>query len=207
MVKNIYLLLGLPEGTPWSEVKVAYAKFMENLCHENEDRDNQHMSSIEEARRHLVESWQHMENAEVRRACGFTENSKAQTAAYAEPTCTRPKLGQLLVASGLLTLAELDSVLEIQQNTHNEHVKLGTILVAAGYIDEQQLSYYLRMQEVLQLPADHPQRWGQRLLELGMITEDQLKVALIEQKTTGCTLREAFINRSWLTAEDLDRIF
>jgi len=207
MVKNIYLLLGLPDGAPWSDVKVAYARFMENLCARDQDERSETTPSIEEARRHLVEAWEHMKNTEVRSAYGEKDCTPSQMPAPAEPAYARPKLGQLLVASGLLTLAELDSVLEIQHNTRNDHVKLGGILVAAGYIDESQLSYYLRMQEVLQLPSDHPQRWGQRLLELGLVSEDQLKIALIEQKTTGCTLREAFLNRGWLAAHDLDRIF
>src|SRR5439155_17953214 len=113
----------------------------------------------------------------------------------------------MLVAAGLLTLDELDAVLEIQRNTGHDHVPVGELLVATGHITQQQLDYYLRQQQLFQLPPDNPQRWGQRLIELDLVTEDQLKVALIEQKTTGCTLREALINRGWLPPQVLDRIF
>jgi hypothetical protein len=205
MVKNIFLLLGLPEGSPASEVKEAYTALMNRLCESEAGLFDLELEMVREARQRLTRSWDYHSSQQGEPKQGNYDQESAP-AEQSNDYC-RPKLGQLLVSAGLLTLDELDAILEIQHNTKNELIHVGCLLVAAGYITEQQKDYYLRLQAVLKLPSDHPHRWGQRLLELGMVDDDQLKVALIEQKTTCCSLREALINRGWLTAEMLDRIF
>ncbi len=199
MVSNIYLLLGLSQDAPWPEVSRAYARLMESLSKDDQCSRSGVMRRLQAARERLSESFETVKQAE-----GEDAPSQASTSTA---TYCRPKIGQVLVAAGLLSLEELDAALEIQRNTKTEHVPLGELLVATGYITQRQLDYYLRQQQLFQLPPDHPQRWGQRLVELGMVSEDQLKVALIEQKTTCCTLRQALINRGWLSAQELDRIF
>lgn len=210
MAANIYLLLGLEDGATMAEIKRAYARLIASL--DSTRQGDGESEPLARARRKLCESFQTLKDPEVRQAfpdranagqTGFEPDSPGAPAA----SFCRPKLGQLLVAAGLITLAELDAALEIQHNTGSAHVPLGELLVACGYIDRKTLDYYLAIQKVMKLPSDHPQRWGQRLIELGMVDEDQLKVALIEQKSTGCTLRQAIINRGFLTAAELDRIF
>ncbi len=206
MVKNIFLLLGLPDGSPVSEVKEAYTKFMSKLCQNEEQLVELELDLVKEARERLSLSWNHHNQSSPSEFELSAPQPESETEAEFATFC-RPKLGQILISAGLLTLAELDAILEIQSNTRNEQIHIGDLMVAAGYITEQQKDYYLRMQVLLKLPSDHPHRWGQRLLELGLVDDDQLKVALIEQQTTGCSLREALINRGWLTPELLDRIF
>lgn len=204
MVKNIFLLLGLPDGSPVSEVEEAYREFMSKLC--ESEVQLAELELVREARERLSQSWRHHNQSTAKELEPFESQPNSEPEMELSTFC-RPKLGQILISAGLLTLAELDAILEIQSNTKNEHIHIGDLMIAAGYITEQQKDYYLRMQALLKLPSDHPHRWGQRLLELGMVDDDQLKVALIEQQTTGCSLREALINRGWLTPELLDRIF
>jgi hypothetical protein len=205
MVSNIYLLLGVPENAPWPEVCRAYSRLMESLNSDDSSFESELRNRMEEARARLSITYEYSKQPEVRQ-CLEQSNLEMGNTTVSTAYC-RPKIGQMLVASGLLTLQELDAVLEIQRNTKTEHIPLGELMVAAGYITQAQLDYYLRMQKLFKLPSDHPERWGQRLIELGLVTEDQLKVALIEQQTTGCTLREALICRGYLTPEMLDRIF
>lgn len=213
MVSNIYLLLGVEEGAPLLQIKRAYARLMGSLDSELRAAKGR-MPEVEAAIERLSEAYEQFKDPSVRHTYESWSNehewadlepSTAPTAP--EEEYCRPKLGQLLVAAGILTLEELDAVLEIQRNTHHTHIPIGQLLVGAGYLTPEQLNYYLRVQQLTRLPSDHPQRWGQRLIELGLVSEDQLKVALIEQQTTGCTLRQALINRDWLTPELLDRIF
>lgn len=212
MVSNIYLLFGVEEGASLAEIKRAYARLMGSL-QSPPGSSNGPASHLAVARERLSQAYESLQDPQIRKAYEswpHRPEMKAEAAGAlpaGEEAYCRPKLGQLLVASGLITLEELDAALEIQKHTHHSHIPLGELLVAASYLTEQQLDYYLRMQTLMTLPADHPQRWGQRLVELGLVTEDQLKVALIEQKTTGSTLRQALINRGWLTSEVLDRIF
>jgi hypothetical protein len=202
MQKNIYLMLGLDERASEQEVKNAYARMMQRLIQDDSENEvsRQQIASVRE---HLSQTWEHIKSPDVRQAV-FCKTSSPGGAH--EDFC-RPKLGQLLIALGLLTITELDSLLEIQHNTKTSHVQIGHLMLAAGYLTEQQLDFCLRLQNTLKLPTDHPQRWGQRLIELGLVDDDQLKVALLEQQMTGCTLRQAFINRGWLSDAILDRIF
>lgn len=201
MVSNIHILLGLETEASWDKVSEAYKKVMDSLDGQDFEDDDQLMEKVSTVRERLVQSYAHMNKPEIR------QHYQQYVEEISHEAYCRPKLGELLVAFGLLDIEELDAALEIQRNTNHAHVPLGELLVATGYLNHQQLNYYLRMQCLFKLPPDHPERWGQRLVELGLVTEDQLKVALIEQKTTNCSLREALINRGWLTAEVLDRIF
>ncbi len=195
MVRNLFLLLGLTDGASSLEMKKAYARLIQKLdAIQNEEVSKEQVACIvQEIRERLSDSFEYMKSLDA-------ENQFSGTGC-------RPKLGQLLVACDMLSLEELDSVLEIQRNVLVDDTALGELLVAIGYVTEEQLAHFLRLQEVIKLPPDHPVRWGQRLVELGMITEDQLKIALIEHRATGVTLREALIERGWLSTELLDRIF
>lgn len=202
MHDNLYLLLALPEDATWGQVNQAYNSLMEKFS--SEDESGSALSNpLETAAKRLESAWQQALRTGTRK---MLSGQQSEDATSSESFC-RPKLGQLLVASGLLTLDELDSLLEIQRNAGASRVPLGELLVNTEFLTVQQLDYYLRMQSMLALPADNPSRWGQRLVALGLIDEDKLKVALIEQRTTGCTLRQALINRGWLSEELLDRIF
>lgn len=200
MVRNLFLLLGLTDGASSTEMKKAYARLIQKLdalqtLNITELTREQMASAIHEIRERLSDSFEYMKSLDAENQIQFKGGS------------CRPKLGQLLVACDMLTLEELDSVLEIQRNVLVDDTALGELLVAIGYVTEEQLNYFLRLQEVIKLPPDHPVRWGQRLVELGLISEDQLKIALIEHRATGITLREALIERDWLSIELLDRIF
>jgi hypothetical protein len=207
MVSNIYLLLGIDEEASWLEVANAFLATLRRLYSLEAITDKEMDERLEIARERLWNSFSESKRPEVRQLYSEGQIKAAHELVENSEAFCRPKLGQLLVANGVLSLNELDAFLEIQKNTKTSHVPLGQLLMAAGYLSESQLEYYLQQQQLLRLPADHPQRWGQRLVELGLVNEDQLKVALIEQKTTGCTLRQAIINRGWLSADILDRIF
>lgn len=196
---NLHFLLGLPFDAGWSRLAEEYERLMESLDLTDSDEDDSPKAQI--ARQRLKNCYESHKQVESQNQF-YTPLPETAEAGYC-----RPKIGELLVAFGILSLSELDSALEIQLNTRHEHVPLGQLLVAAGYLNQMQLDYYLRMQRIFKLPPDNPEAWGQRLVELGLVSEDQLKIALIEQQTTNCSLREAFINRGWLTAELLDRIF
>lgn len=197
MVKHLLLLLGIAEGAKVSEIKKHYARLLDRLNKRDSTLSNScddlHVD-LQPARQRLSESFEHWKRL----------GSLDGDAVY-EALNTTPKLGQILVASDCLSLGELIAVLKLQNEAPDQ--RFGELLVSEGYITVEELDYFLQMQRIIELPPDHPERWGQRLVELGLISQDQLKVALIEQRRNGSTLRTAIINRGWLTADVLDRIF
>lgn len=199
--KDIHLMLGLSDSSSLLEIKKAYAQMLKALYSTDLAKSTTGLARLKDVRQRIqgaLDQLSQMHQDELKGTAGSLPT---------ESQWVRPKLGQMLVASGLLSLEQLDAALEIQRNTKSHHIFIGEILVGSGYITEKQLAHYLKHQELLRLPPDNQERWGQRLVELGLVTDDQLKVALIDQHSKNITLREAMINRGWLTADVLDRIF
>jgi hypothetical protein len=194
MVRHLLLLLGMPEGATVSDIKKKYAQLLQRLG-SGQGQSNDHLRL---ARERLSESYEYWKKT--------GEKELTELSAANDLGCN-PKLGQLLVGSGRLSFEDLKSFLDIHAHAEIAGLKFGELLVASGYINDVDLDYFLRLQRLVEFPPDHPERWGQRLVELGLISEDQLKIALFEHTQTNCTLRQALINRGWLTAAVLDRIF
>ncbi|MBI4532367.1 MAG: hypothetical protein HY711_00350, partial [Candidatus Melainabacteria bacterium] len=166
-MSNIYLLLGIEEGASLTEIKRSYARLTESLNSQDICCPCTVMKQVQIARQRLSESFEQLKDPEIRKAYESKFEGTGEDSSNHQDGYCRPKIGQMLVAAGLITLETLDTTLEIQHNTKTNHIPLGELLVAAGYISTEQLNYYLRQQKLLILPPDHPDRWGQRLIELG----------------------------------------
>lgn len=127
---------------------------------------------------------------------------------YTEPTLRAPeglspKLGQLFVLANLLKIGQLEEALQVQTK---EHTHIGQVLKRDFHVTERQLNRYLLIQRQMQLPPDSPYLFGQRLLGLGLVTEDMVRVALIEQRRTRMPIGEILVNRRWLSREVLEAL-
>lgn len=193
MVKHLLLLLGMPDGATVTDIKKTYARLLERLS-KRDSEGPEVADELQPARQRLSESFEHWKKV------GALDPSS-----YAAIVTHTPKLGQVLVASDRLSLNELVAVLELQKKAPD--LRFGELLVSHGYISSNELNHFLQLQRIIELPLDHPERWGQRLVELGLLSNDQLKVALIDHRRKGSTLRAAIIDRGWLTPTILDRIF
>jgi len=112
---------------------------------------------------------------------------------------TKSLFGEILVENGFITEAQLKSALDLQRRRSG--ARLGDILIEQGYIDNEGVFDALRSQvrrrkaededsaEPFQMrPAApksefvRPSLFGEILLELGLVTEDQLRLALDVQR-------------------------
>jgi hypothetical protein len=115
----------------------------------------------------------------------------------------RPKLGQLLVASDRLSARDLESMLTVHDSEQLNAMPMGKLLVIAGVLTTDELRYYLTLQKMLRLPSDHHERWGQKLVDQGLLTQEQLNIALNDRLVKKMTLREAIVARGWMSDERL----
>jgi hypothetical protein len=113
----------------------------------------------------------------------------------------RPKLGQLLIATGRLSASDLDSMLVVHDAKEIKEVPMGRLLVIAGLLSPDELSHYFELQRMLRFPSRQQDGWARTLLAQGLITQDQLNTALNDQQLKNITLEEALIGRGWLTEE------
>ncbi len=98
----------------------------------------------------------------------------------------RKKLGEILIAQGLITNEQLVEALQVHKRTG---VSLGTVLVNLGYITDDDLTSVLGAQ----IQLDQRKRIGEVLIDQGLITEEQLRQGLDEQKKTGQQLGKCLV--------------
>src|SRR5436309_4623866 len=130
------------------------------------------------------------------------------------------KLGDLLVAENVLVQADLDFALAVQRQTGG---LLGEILVTRGFVSNAAMVQALARQHGMRvnMAAEVRERrlrvpraptrvgpipWkplGRLLVDLGLLTEDGLKRALIDQRRTGRLLGVVLVNLRLVAAEDV----
>jgi type IV pilus assembly protein PilB len=108
----------------------------------------------------------------------------------------RKKLGEILIAQGMITNEQL--LLALQEHKRSG-ISLGTVLVRMGYISDDDLSSVLGEQIHLR----SKKRIGEVLVEQGLITNEQLIAGLNEQKLSGVQLGKCLIKLGYITESKL----
>lgn len=105
------------------------------------------------------------------------------------------KLGDLLIKDGLLTPEQLNQALAVQQS-QKVYKPLGEICVELNFLSRSQLNKALN--------KHHKRiRIGDLLINLGLITSEQLQTALEHQKREGGKLGEILIKLGFITETSL----
>ena len=157
----------------------------------------EHQCSVEQLRRYLT--------ARERLGNAFEKARKQLNSSeelHGSVTGSGLLLGEILLDAGLITRGQLDEALS-EQSKATPPLPLGRILVAGRLLTWEQLAYFLKLQDLLQLPAAHPDRFVRQLLELGLATCAEMEVAMLDCETTGCSLIRAIVRRGWLDASIL----
>lgn len=113
----------------------------------------------------------------------------------ARPEPPKLRLGDRLVAEGLITQEQLEQAMEHQKKAGG---RLGEILVEMGFVERSQLS------EVAQTQRQKG-RLGDMLVDNGAITPEQLKHALDFQRKSGGLLGDILMSLRILSPESLYR--
>ncbi len=108
----------------------------------------------------------------------------------------RKKLGEILIAQGLITNEQLVEALQVHKRTG---VSLGTVLVNLKYITEDDLTSVLGAQ----IQLDQRKRIGEVLIDQGLISDDQLRMGLEEQKKTKQQLGKCLVALGYITENKL----
>ncbi|MBO9596352.1 MAG: glycosyl transferase, partial [Cohnella sp.] len=129
--------------------------------------------------------------AETQTAASRTGNDSAPAA----PAAPRAKLGEALIASGLITSYQLETAIERQQAVGG---RLGDILLDLGYVNAEQLLPYVTN-------APPKGRLGDMLVQTGQLTREQLEKALSFQRKSGGMLGDILLSLQFLEPEQLYR--
>ncbi len=102
-----------------------------------------------------------------------------------------PELGELLVAEGLVTQAQLHEALRIQKQLR-AYKPIGHILMERGLITQKQLNLILER-------YDKRPRLGDIMVAAGAISKENLEIALRHQKETDLPIGETLVKLGFIT--------
>ncbi len=108
----------------------------------------------------------------------------------------RKKLGEILVAQGLITNEQLMRGL---QEHKSSNMSLGSVLIKLGYISEEDLSSVLGKQ----IELDQRKRLGEILVDQGLISPQQLQHGLDEQKRSREQLGRCLVGLGYISESKL----
>jgi type IV pilus assembly protein PilB len=112
-------------------------------------------------------------------------------------TTSEAKIGELLVAEGIITRAQLHETLALQAELES-YALLGQLLVARNVITRKQLRMALQLHR-------RTSRLGEILVKTRCITADQLTRALAEQERTGRPVGETLVRLGFVTEQQFRR--
>jgi hypothetical protein len=194
---SLFTILGLEENAPEDKLEAAYRHLRQHLNPANFDSGSQGRLQAEQCLLSIENAYRTLANPTARQKYDQEWKSWLKAGANGE---VHPKLGQLCVAAGIITLEELESAVEKQTSLD---LPLGQILQETQLISQAELDGLLLGQQLISLPSDTPHKIGQRLMALGLVTEDMVRIALIEQRTFDRKLEDLLTAHGWLDAQVL----
>jgi hypothetical protein len=191
---NLFLILGLDESASTEHIDEAF-KYLNSKLHPTL------FPSGSPAEKQAVLCWQRIVPS-YQALKDPTKRERAREIALAErakpfdPNDFKPFLGHICVAAGIITLDDLREAIEKQSDID---LPLGQILQEKQLLSQTELDGLLMGQRLFGAPNRPLDHVTQRLLELGVITKDMVKIVLIDQRTAyGTTLPQLLVKRSWV---------
>lgn len=187
MRKRLSLLMGLPDNASPSEMRKQYQRIMTAMLSAESELKDGSTNRYAVAREKISEQY---------------ERVRAHTSHAAETHTTSSNgvlLGEILVEAGIISREQLDDALMAQCRTQPP-LPLGRILVSRKLITWEQLAYFLKLQDLIQLSPTAPQRMTRQFVELGLVSRAELEMAEVDCETTGCSLGHILIRRGWVKA-------
>ena len=116
---------------------------------------------------------------------------------------THPRLGQLCVTSGIITVEQLAEAVDSQVQSG---MALGEVLQDMQFITQHELDGLLLGQQMIDTPSGVTDPIALRLVSLGLITEDMALIAQMESKSTGLAIKEVMSRHGWVEASILNAV-
>lgn len=197
-VHKILAILGLPEGSSEAYIEATCKRITGNLGAAHFAESTKAGEQAEVCRRKI-------ERAYKEYCSGSAASTTLERAAIGQEqqSNSRPRLGQLCVASGMISIEQLEQAVEAQITSK---LPLGEILQSMGFISQAELDGLLLGQQIIDVPNVANDLSTHRLVLLGMATEDMILVMQMEQKTLGLSIRELLIKHQRAEPAVLDAL-
>ncbi len=182
-----YAILGLGENAEVADAEAAFGRITASLNELKEDE--RHGALAKKALEKMAEALSQIKDA------GFQNVSTSGGSSKEDLDFTHPRLGQICVASGLISMEQLSEAVEEQLNSG---MPLGEVLQDKQFLSPLQLEGLLLGQEMIDIPSQCTDPDGRRLIALDIVTEDMVLIAQMEQKSLNQPLVALLERRGWV---------
>jgi hypothetical protein len=196
---SLYTVLGLKENAGDDEIEAAYSQLKTNLDSQSIQTNDKLREQAEKCLRSIENAHQTLRDVDLRRS--YIEQKERD--GVMDITETHPRLGQLCVASGMITIDQLTEAVESQLSSG---LQLGEVLQQKQFISQAELDGLLLGQQMIDTPSAVTEQEAARLISLGLITEDMGLIVQMQARTQGTSTRELVARHSWVDKLVLDAV-
>jgi hypothetical protein len=182
-----YCILGLKAGVSPQEVETKFRKLLKNLEAAAFLRSPQAWCQAGVASLEIENAYERIKT-----------NDSDEEEEPVEPFW--PKLGQMVVTAGKISLEELWNLLKEQKPAGKQ---IGQLMVEREISTAEELEAFLSSQKPIRFADDTPYYEARRLLGLGIVPEDMVGAALIEQCKSRKPVGDILVGHGWLSKEIL----
>jgi hypothetical protein len=201
-VISLYAVFGLPENAPADDVEQAYVALkakLEEVANESTELNSALDKQTKKVLSVIENAHNTLKSPDLKRLYQSQRDSIDQK----EITETHPRLGQLCVTSGIITMAQLMEAVDCQIKTG---MALGEVLQDMQFITQAELDGLLLGQQMIDAPSGVTDPIASRLISLNLISEDMALIAQIEGKSTGRSVKEIMGRHEWVDSAILDAV-
>ncbi len=193
-----YSILGLDDGASKADIERAYQSLSERLSagsfpQRAEAQVKKCLAAIQNAYKSLSE-----------KKTITHESGSSAPDENVQPQKTHPRLGQICVASGMISMEQLCEAVEAQMETG---LPLGEILENKQFISRVELEGLLLGQGLIDVETDTRDLIAKRLMAMNLASADMIQVAQMELKWTNGTIVDVFVRHGWLDEKLAEILF
>lgn len=182
-----YAILGLDENAAVEDAEAVFGRITASL---NELKDDDKTGALAtKVLEKMADALSQIKDG------GFQKVSTGGGTFKEDLAYTHPRLGQICVASGLISMEQLSEAVEAQINSG---MPLGEVLQDKQFLSPIQLEGLLLGQEMIDIPSQCTDPDGRRLIALDIVTEDMVLIAQMEQKSLNQPLVVLLERRGWV---------
>jgi predicted nuclease with TOPRIM domain len=196
---SLYTVLGLKENAVDEEIEAAYKQLKSNLDCQSIQTNEKLRQQAEKCLQSIEHAHQTLKDVELKKSYLRQKESDRE----ADITETHPRLGQLCVASGMITIDQLTEAVKSQLASG---LQLGEVLQQKQFISQAELDGLLLGQQMIDTPSAVTEQEAARLISLGLITEDMGLIVQMQARTQGTSTRELVARHSWVDKLVLDAV-
>jgi DnaJ domain len=193
---SLYAVLGLDEAAPTNQIEAAYKRLLDALS-PDKFKPGAARTQSEKAQLAIDKAHATLIQPELRL---LYEQQRAEYLKGEKQGDSRPRLGQLCVASGMISMDQLKDAVDTQVKTG---MPLGEVLQEKQFISQAELDGLLLGQEMIDAPSAVTDPLGIRLVSLGLVSDDMVLIVQMENRSQGKTMEELFVRHGWVDAEVL----